>query len=124
MLDRLYKKLLDFLIEQDVETYYVCAFSEAFSNSANITIDELAKKLNTPTEQLRACIRYLYHNGYLEYQKTTNGQSVGFYLSHVGYNYRQFRLLKFEDFLLRSVFTPIAISVITTVVTIFISSHT
>lgn len=44
MLDRLSKKLLDFLIEQDVETYYVCAFSEAFSNSANITIDELAKK--------------------------------------------------------------------------------
>lgn len=42
-------------------------------------LDVLSSQLNLPTEDVRANIRYLHDNGYIDYQKTKTGHTLTFF---------------------------------------------
>ncbi len=80
-------------------------------------LDVLSSQLNLPTEDVRANIRYLHDNGYIDYQKTKTGHTLTFSLSHKGLKYKDFKIEAIKDFLLKSVVVPIFVSIITALVT-------
>lgn len=54
-------------------------------------IEKMAANLNVDVENLRANIRYLHDNGYIDYQNTSSGFTYSFSLSHKGIYWRGFR---------------------------------
>ena len=89
-MDKTSKKILQTLIAGGKGTQYICAYSSNWIGLCDITIDDLAKSVSMPTEDLRAASRFLVENGYLEYQKTGD-RKTGFHLSYKGLNWKYYR---------------------------------
>lgn len=93
-MDKNSKKILNKLISEGKGTSYVCSFNGSFLGFANIDIHNFSNSIGMDVEDLRAAVRYLHENGYLEYQmlNTSKGKTpCGFHLSHKGLNWRSFR---------------------------------
>lgn len=80
-MDKNSKMILDYLI-QNGGCDYLVDFDEE--------LDEMADDLNINSEDLRANVRFLKENGYLEYQRYSSGHTHGFFLSHKGVHYKEF----------------------------------
>ena len=109
MLDKTSVNLLNYMIKHHNTTSYVWMF--------DTSLDILSAELNVKTEDLRACIRYLESNGFLEYQRASSRTSsfvIGFHLSHQGLHYAEITGLERRQFFYRSVLTPIFVTIITT----------
>lgn len=121
-LDKSSKKLLAFMRSQNKGTNYVCAFDDAFSSLTDIVIEDFAEQLKRDVEDVRANVRFLEENGYLEYQYATSAKkskyTVGFHLSHKGLNHKEFNRIDFFNFIKRSILTPIVVSILTSFVTV------
>lgn len=102
-MDKTSKKILTHLISQGKGTNYICAFSSAWSGIASTSIDTMANTLKIPTEDLRAAVRYLKEEGYVEYQYSSSiggeKRACGFHLSHQGLNYRYFRNQRIKKYI-------------------------
>ena len=86
-MDAVCKRILNKLISLGEESIYVCAWGEDFDN--------FCTAIAMPPENVRAAVRYLKEQGYLEYQMY-NGldgrqRSHGFFLSHKGLNWKYFQ---------------------------------
>lgn len=86
-MDKTCRKILDKMISFGRGTNYVCTWGESF--------ETFSDSLSIPREDIRAAIRHLEKNGWIEYQmsRSTSGTShnFGFRLSHKGLNWRYFR---------------------------------
>lgn len=74
-----------------------------------------------PIESVFATVRYLDKLGYVEIAKI-NGLSFGVILTEQALHPYEFAIVRLKSFLLRSVFTPIAVSIVTTLITLWIKS--
>lgn len=119
MMDKTSKLILDKLISAGKGTDYICAFDDAWANQADIVIDDFAKSLNMRTEDVRAAVRKLKQDGWLEYQQVAKQEKpAGFHLSHAGLNYKEIKRIETIKFIKRSILTPIAVSFATTILTV------
>lgn len=97
-MDRTSKKILKELIHSKKGTEYVCVFDPAWESFGDIEIEAFAKLLKRRTEDVRAAVRFLEAQGFLEYQRG-NGRNVGFHLSHMGLNWRYFQRKQRLDYI-------------------------
>lgn len=74
-----------------------------------------------PLESVFATVRYLDKLGYVEIAKM-NGHSLGVVLTELALHPYEFSIAKINDFLFRSVFTPIIVSIVTTLITLWLKS--
>lgn len=118
MLDKYCKIVLDTLIENGF-TYPKTCF-ESVSKSL-IPILPKTKGIEWSLETLTPLLQYLRLNGYVDYIEFSHGyypvlDCYMLYTTHKGTYYKKFNMIKFQEFLYKSIFTPIAISVITTII--------
>lgn len=111
MLDRLSKKVL-YYMQTDTENP-----SEAYYNFED-DLDELAKEIGSDSESVRAAIRYLKRNEYIEFGRTDSGRAVRFYLDHKGLHRKEFSWIEFLEFFKKSILTPIIVAFLTSIVTV------
>lgn len=119
MLDKLSKAILKYMIANGKNTSYVWSFSESIVYECQSTIYKIAEDINIDVEDIRACVRYLQEHGYIEYQvavSRSGKQNVGFHLSHKGLNTFEISLIKTKEFMIKSILTPILVSIATTVI--------
>lgn len=82
-MDKYAKSLLNYLV-----THGGCENSINF----NEDLDNLASALQVNSESLRATVRFLHDNGYIDYQKYYGSdKNASFSLSHKGQNWKYFR---------------------------------
>lgn len=105
-MDKLSKLILDTLINSESDKNrdqrlgdYVVSYSDAWSGSADSTLENFSKKLGYNSYVVLAAERYLISKGYLEYQKDDIHTNVGFYLSHKGRHYRYFERIQLKQYL-------------------------
>lgn len=108
MLDKNSKQLLNKLIS-DMPDLPFNAFSFDYFNEYNLNNCEVSSQ-----------IEYLISNGYLE-KCMRNGKWVGYNLTHEGRHYKEIQRLENIDFFKKSILVPIAVSILTTLITAFIS---
>lgn len=90
MVDKTCKKILEFLIAGGKGTEYTCAYSSAWIDLCDITIDDLAKELSMLERDVRSASELLIASGFLEYQKSSQG-NAGFHLSYKGLHWKYYR---------------------------------
>ena len=83
MLDKLCKKIVKYMNGKEHPSDYQLNFME--------DLDLMAESVQSDPESVRAAIRYLKENGYLEYCYTKNGIALLFHLSHKGLHWKFFR---------------------------------
>lgn len=101
-LDTLSKKVLTYMQKEPQNIYYF-----------QFDLDQMANSLSADTEALRAAVRYLEENGFIKYQRTTSGHTLGFYLDHKGLHYEELSKIEKIDFLKKSVLVPILVTMAT-----------
>lgn len=74
-----------------------------------------------PIESVFATVRYLDKLGYIEIAKM-NGRSFGVILTELALHPHEFTIVKLKSFLLQSIFTPIIVSVVTTLITLWLKA--
>ena len=123
MLNKNCKIILDTLIKNNF-TYPQSKFISI--EATLIPLLPKGKNIEWSVNSITPLLQYLKSIGYVDYVTTTNGYNPVFnctmlYTTYPGTYYKQFKWLKFEDFILKSILTPIALSVITTIITILIA---
>ncbi len=74
-----------------------------------------------PIESIFATVRYLSNEGYLEIAKM-NGSNFGVILTEKALHPYEFSWVHIKSFLLNSIITPISVSIITTLLTLWIKT--
>ena len=116
LLDKMSRKILCYMIDKSDSTSFIWSFSDVLLYSCSSDIYELANDIQENVEDVRACIRYLKENGFIEYQiaKSSSGSSVvGFYLSHKGLHHSEMFRLQVKSFFMSSILTPIIVALVT-----------
>lgn len=111
MLDKLSKKILYYMrtdTENPSETYY------DFGDD----LDEMAEKISSDSESVRAAIRYLEKNEYIKFGYTDSEYAIRFYLDHKGLHRKELLWIEFLEFFQKSILTPIIVAFLTSVITI------
>lgn len=85
------------------------------------TYEFIEENYSRPLESVFATARYLDKLGYIKIAKL-NGHSFGVILTELALHPYEFSIAKLKTFLFRSIFTPIIVSVITTLVTLWLKS--
>jgi hypothetical protein len=83
--------------------------------------EEMTLKLNCSKESLLKLLDYLEERGYLHWDEA-DLTVYDITLTHAGEQYRAFEWLKTKDFLFRSILVPIAVSLVTSVLTLWITT--
>lgn len=119
-MDKVSKKLIRELQKRGSKKQgsdYTCSFSAEFAGLCDMSISELSSAIGAPIPDVRSSANYLVGEGYLKYftlrSRHGDSQNIGFYLSHMGKNSKQFDREKRRELLLKSVFLPIAVTLLT-----------
>lgn len=116
-LDKLSKSIL-FEFSSHGKTNYSCSLTSSTLFSADTTIAQLAVKLNSNEDNVRQAISFLTDLGYLTPFRISHSSAgkitLGVRLSHKGLHYRELCKLEKQKLLLKSVYLPILVSVVTT----------
>ena len=107
MPDKLSNKILKYMqtdSSHPSDTYY--DFDE--------DLDAIASAVSSDSESVRAAIRYLKRQEYIEYAYSDSGLLLYFYLDHKGIHYREFTWIARKEFLMKSILTPIIVAFLTT----------
>ncbi len=112
MLNRHSKKFLNFLLKSSpdyADRVYTYTFIE--------------NNFNEPIESVFATVRYLEKLGYLEIATTSHsGTHFGVVLTETALHYKEFSRILVKEFFFKSIFTPILVSAVTTLLTLYIKS--
>lgn len=86
------------------------------------TYDFIEENYKVPLEKVYATVRYLEKCGYLiTANRGSFQQHFGVILTEPALHPYEFGFLQLRSFLLKSIFTPIAVSILTTLVTLYIT---
>lgn len=83
------------------------------------TYSWISENYKEPLNSVFAMVRFLEEQGYLKIA-TGNGNPFGIVLTELALHPHQFGVEKLKKFLLTSIFTPVAVSVITTLLTLWL----
>lgn len=86
-----------------------------------ISYEFIEENYDCSIQSVFATVRYLEKLGYIEIAKM-NGHSFGVILTELALHPYEFSIAEIKDFLFRSVFTPVAVSIATTLITLWLKS--
>lgn len=87
-----------------------------FAENSIIGSDNLLPHLNVPLSKLERCAEHLEQKGYIKNLHIHKRLRFCFQLTYAGISYKEIRYENIKDFLLKSIFVPIAISVIASLI--------
>lgn len=123
-LDKTSKRILRFACQLPNEELFSIPLSKEWEESGDCSFQSFLSGANLKEEEVRPAIKFLEENGYVEYatlDSPAGEVEVGFSLTHKGIHYKEFNRLEMLDFLIKSIFVPIAVSVITAGIVTFAS---
>lgn len=85
------------------------------------TYEFIENNYDQPIERIYATIRFLKQCGYLDFA-TSNGNNLGIVLTEQALSFNEFLAMELKVFFVKSIFTPIIVSAITTLVTLLITA--
>lgn len=119
-MDKVSKKLINELQKRDRKKQdgdYTCSFSAELAGLCDTSISELSSAIGVPIPDVCSAVNYLLDEGYLKHYAIRslrgNTQNIGFYLSHIGKNIKQFDREKRRELLLKSVLLPVTVTLLT-----------
>ena len=86
-----------------------------------ISYEFIEENYDRSMQSVFATVRYLDKLGYIEIAKV-NGCSFGVILTELALHPCEFSVVELKRFLFRSVFTPVVVSIVTTLITLYIRS--
>ena len=108
------------LIQFEKKILKIC--NTEFKSGENITFFKLSQHMpGTSPKGILDCCESLRKKGYFLLSPQKNGDVI-VELTFEGTHYRQIRYTEVKDFLLKSVFVPIVVSAVTTLVTLWLKS--
>ena len=93
-----------------------CSISEEWDYQASIPIGRLCQAVRAEEAEVMEAIEYMVHRGLAGYrtlQSRDGPVPVAFYLKHEGLKWKEIRRNERNNFLLKSVFVPVFVSVVT-----------
>lgn len=110
MLTKDCKRLLDYLINAE---------SPALFGWSNIS-KHLPESFDS--DKLICVLDYLQKEDYLSYEKNIINEVTYIKLFHKAFTYKELSLIQLKEFLMKSILVPIIVSIITTLIGLFINS--
>lgn len=108
MLDKLSKQLLNFMLhDSDAPSKKMYNFGK--------DLKHLAVVHGTDPETIRAAVRNLESENYVKYVRDQNGKVFFFMLDHKGLHFQEYQMIEWQEYLKKSVFTPITVTILTTI---------
>lgn len=92
-----------------------------FREKFNITTHDLSPYLDLSNEEIYTCCKHLYEEKYITRFRPAASHFVNFQLDHNGKHYREIHRQDVTSFLLRSILTPIIVSIVTTLITLLLA---
>ena len=74
------------------------------------------------SNKLICVLEHLQKEGYLSYEKNVVNEVTYIELFHKAFTYKEISLIKMKEFLMKSILVPIIVSIITTLIGLFIKS--
>ena len=107
-MDNVSHKIVKYMVAQSKEKNFECSYTSEHAYRYDTCSEELAKKLEIPLHDFISAVVYLAEIGYIE------NNNYAFWLTHSGKQSDWFRKNEIKMFFLKSIFVPIAVSIITT----------
>lgn len=105
-----------------LERQFLDCCNENFSERSLIGNEDMQRYISASPLMLSKCAERLNENGYIKNLHLFKGRTFNFQTTYKGLNYKEFKIEQLKSFLLRSVFTPVAVSAATTLITLWIKS--
>lgn len=105
-----------------LERQFLDCCNKNFSDRSLIGSKDLQRFISVPPLMLSKCAERLNENGYIKNLHSFKFYAFNFQTTYKGLNYKEFKIEQLKSFLLRSVFTPVAVSAATTLITLWIKS--
>ena len=112
--DRHTNKILQFMSPKGAECF--CSIAEEWDYQADVSIGQLCQAVGAEEAEVIEAIEYMVHQNLAGYRtlKASEGPThTAFYLKHEGLRWREIRRNERNSFLIKSVFVPVIISVVT-----------
>lgn len=87
-----------------------------YAEKSLIGSNDLLKHIDAPLIKLQRCAEHLEQKGYIKNLHIEQRIRFNFQLTYAGIAYKEFKSEHIKDFLLKSIFVPIAVSVIASLV--------
>lgn len=109
MLDKLSRKILKHMQTETPSPSNTCYnFDE--------DLDAIASAVSTDVQSARSAVEYLQKQGYIEFMYFNNLDITSYFcLDHKGLHYREFVWIARKEFLMKSILTPIIVTILTTI---------
>lgn len=114
MLDSQSKKILESFRALDVQEGDFC---DAFFDS-----EEISEHSGVAEKDVERCFLYLYDQGYILPRSDECGNVCEYSLTQQGRHFEEFQKIERLEFLKKSIFCPIVVSMLTTLITLWIKS--
>lgn len=108
-MDKSCRAVLTFIRNQIPGNAGYCLFADLYPACSAFT--------GLTDHQVMACIRQLQTLGFIRYTPDQTGRNIGIELEHKAYHLHYFRWASVRNFLVKSFFVPILVSILTTLVT-------
>lgn len=105
-----------------LERQFLNCCNKYFSDRSLIGNKDLSRHILVSSLMLSKCAERLNENGYIKNLHKFKFYAFNFQLTYKGLNYKEFKIVELKSFLFRSVFIPIAVSVVTTLITLWLKS--
>ena len=112
--DRLTNKILKFMAPKGAECF--CSIAEEWDYQADVSIGQLCQAVGAEEAEVIEAIEYMVHQklaGYRTLKASDGPVPTAFYLKHKGLRWKEIRRNERNSFLLKSVFVPVLVSVVT-----------
>lgn len=109
MLDKQTRHLLNYLIDKSNKYNGQIWLDDVY--------DEYPGIAHLTEHQVMAAMRYLVDNHYAQFGSTESGSTVGIEVEHMGYRHKTFFALGILRFIEYSIATPIAVALVTSLLT-------
>lgn len=125
-MDKLSKKILKYMVKNGKGISYSCSISEDWNDYADTSLSALAEAIKADEDTVLAAVEYLTDegNGYLEYcnmDASWGPHPIGFRLTHRGLHHKEFEREAVRTFIMQSILTPIVVSAITALITLWLN---
>ena len=105
-----------------LERQFLDCCNENFSERSLIGNEDIQRYISVSPLMLSKCAERLNENGYIKNLHRFKFHAFNFQTTYKDLNYKKFKIEQLKNFLLRSVFTPVAVSVATTLITLWLKS--
>lgn len=114
-MDKLSKNIMKFMRKKGDNTEFSCSISDDWDEYADVAFHELVDSVKDDPSNISSAISVLIDDEWLEY-RTMGNSPIGIYMTHKGLHQKEYERMAWIDFILKSVFVPVLVSILTSAI--------